>query len=91
VNDLLVVSLLLVFVEDCLKDLFRLLLALVERIVVGADDQDAKVDCEITDVNVKDELLGDSWDADRSPGFATVFHARVCENVVEQDLDILAL
>ena len=44
-----------VLVQDCLEDLLSLFFAIVEAVVVGADDDEAEVDCEVTDVNMQDE------------------------------------
>lgn len=56
-NNLFNILLLFVLVEDGLEDLLGLLLALIEIIVVCADHHDAEVNCEVANVNVKDELL----------------------------------
>jgi hypothetical protein len=80
---------LLVFVQDGLQDLLRLLLALVEAVGVCAYYENAKVYCEVSNVYVKDKLLRDTWDTDRSPGFTTIFHAGIGINVIHKHLNIL--
>ena len=93
VTDLLAVLLLLffVFIEDGLVYLFCLLLALVETVVVSADNQNAKVDSEVANVNMKDELLRDTWNANWCPCFSTILHAWVRIDIVQQYLDVLGL
>ena len=77
-----------VFVQNSLENLFSLFFTIVKAVVICADDGDTKVDCEVANVNVQDEALWDTWDADRGPGFATVFHAGIGVNVVHQHLDV---
>ena len=38
---------------------------------------------------MQDELLGNAGDANGSPSFTAVFHARVGVDVVHEDLDVL--
>ena len=83
--------LLLVLVDNGLEDLLGLLFALVEVIGVRTDYNDAEVDCEVPDVDVKDELLGDTRDANGCPCLSTILHAWVCIDVVHQNLDVLRL
>lgn len=77
-----------VFVQNSLENLFSLFFAIVKAVVICADDDDAKVDGEVSDVNVQNEVFWDSWDADRSPSFATVFHAGISVNVIHEHLDV---
>lgn len=82
---------LLIFVEDGLEDLLGLLFALVKVVWVCAHDDYAKVDREIPDVDVQNELLRYSRDTNGRPSLATVFHARIGVYVVHEDLHVLGL
>lgn len=78
----------LVLVQDGLEDFFSLLFAIIEAVVVCADDDDTEVDCEVANVDMEDELFGDAWDADRGPCFSAVLHARIGVDIVHQDLNV---
>ena len=68
-----------------------MLFALIKAIVVGADNYNTEIDCEVSDVDVQDECFRDARDADWCPGFTTVFHAGVGVDIVQQHLYILWL
>lgn len=77
-----------VFVQNSLEDLFSLFFAVVKAIVIRTHDHYTKIDCEVPNVNVQDEALGNTWNADRSPSFSTVLHAWIGVNVIHKHLDV---
>ena len=83
------VRLILVFFKDGLIDLFCLLFAFVEGVVVSANDDNAKVNCKVSDIDVKNELFRYTWYTNGRPSLSSVFHARVSINVIHKHLNIL--
>lgn len=69
--------------REFFKDVLSRFLALEKDIslVVSADENNTEVDGEIVDINVEEEIFGDSRDANWSPGFS-ILHGGVRIDVV---------
>jgi len=78
-----------VFVKDWLVDLFSLFFALVERVMICTDNNNAEVDCEVSNIDVKNELLWNTWDTYWSPSFSSIFHTWICIDIVHKHLNVL--
>ena len=80
-----------VLVNDGLVYFFSLLFALVEIIWVSANYEDAKVNCVETHIDMKQEFLRDTRDANWGPSLSSIFHWWVCKNIIHQNLDVMRL
>lgn len=77
-----------VFVQNSLENLLSLFFAIVKAIVISTHYDYTKINCEVPNVNMQDKTLRNTWNTDRSPCFATVFHAWIGVNVIHKHLDV---